>query len=132
MPAEDLTSIANDQATPRAERRTAVLQLFLGYVRPGMTLAEAAALLDGAPWLEDGDVTLVEDVGGALPVQPGEDRTIARISVLPGAGGPCFVFLSLAGEVDRAEVAAALRGAGGADPEIVEVGVYPEDGVCAD
>lgn len=126
------SGIANDPAYPPAHRRTAVLQLFRRHVRPRSTLREAGAVLEGAPWLEDGDVVIVEDVGGALPVAPGADRTIARIAVMPGSGPPCFVFLAVAGEVEAADVAAALRSAGGAEAEIVEIGVYPEDGVCAD
>lgn len=124
--------IANDPSFPLAERRTAVLQLFLHHVRPGMTLAEVGALLDRAPWLDDADVTLVEDVGGALPVHPGEGRTIARVAVLPGPGTTCFVFLALAGDVEATEVGAALRGERGSEAEIVEVGVHPKDGICAD
>ena len=109
-----------------------MLQLFLRHVRPGMTLAQAGTLLDGAPWLDEADVTLIEDVGGALPVRRVDGRTIARVAVLPGSGSPCFVFLALAGEVEATEVSAALRGAGGSEAEIVEIGVHPEDGVCAD
>jgi hypothetical protein len=128
VPAEDLTTIANDPAYSPEERRTAVLRLFREHVRPGMTLAEVGDLLEGAPWLDDGDVTVVEDVGGALPVRPSEGVTIARIAVLPSSGSPSFVFLAIAGEVDGSDVAAALRGAGGADAEVVEIGVYPEEG----
>jgi hypothetical protein len=132
VPADDLITIANDPSAQVAERRTAVLQLFLRELRPGMTLADAGALLGGAPWLDDADVTVVEDVGGSLPVRPGEGRTIVRIAVLPGSGSPAFAFVALAGDVEAAEVAAALRGEEGSEAEIVEIGVYPEDGVCAD
>jgi hypothetical protein len=126
------SAIANDSSYPPAHRRTAVLQLFLRHVRPGATLAAVGGLLGGAAWLEDGDVLLVEDIGGALPVEPREGRTIARIAVLAKQGSACFVFLAVAGEVEAADVAFALRGADGSEAEIVEVGVHPEDGVCAD
>lgn len=127
-------AIADDPGFRPSHRRTAVLQLVLRHVARGTTLGELGVMLGAASWLQEGDVEVVEDVGGALPVPAGDANTVVRISVLPDEpGGPCFVFVVVEGGIDRRGFLDALRRRPGApDARIVDRATFPEDGIDAE
>jgi hypothetical protein len=126
------TAIANDPTYPLAHRRTAVLQLFMRHVAPGTPLAQLVRILDGAPWLEDEDVALVEDIGGFAGLTTGLGDIAFRITVLPDSDAGAFVFLALDATLDRLAFAATVRGGGIApDARIVDRATLPLDGVDA-
>lgn len=79
------------------------------------TLAELGELLDAASWLRDEDVVRVEALGGKLPVSWSPDATVVAIAVPRGGA----LYLVVEGELSAAEVAAGLRGAGGAGAAVI-------------
>jgi hypothetical protein len=104
------SEIANDASRPPAHRALAIEQLVRRHVTPGeTTLGALAAMLDGAAWLRDGDVSLATTITGKLPVPWSPDGTVAVIA-LPG-GASDAVYLAIAEKLTVTEVRDALRGA---------------------
>jgi hypothetical protein len=82
-------------------------------VIPGATtLGALGALIDAPSWLDDGVVTVVEAVGGKLPVSWPPGGTVATVA-LPG--GRAVLYLALDEAFTAADVAAGLRNAPGAE-----------------
>jgi hypothetical protein len=102
------SAIANDPSRPASHRALALEQLFRRHVHPDTTLSALAEMLDGAGWLDDGDVTVVTALGGKVPVTWSLDDTVFAIA-LPGSRGA--VYLAVTGRFGAEELAAALRGA---------------------
>jgi hypothetical protein len=78
-------------------------------VVPGTTtLGELGKLIDARSWLGDGDVTVVDAVGGKLPVTGTPQGTVATVA-LPGGGAVLYIALDDA--LSAGAVAAGLRSA---------------------
>lgn len=102
------SGIANDASMPVAHRRLAVVQLVRRHVLPGRTTVGVfAEMLDGAQWLGDGDITLISEVGGKIPVSWTAEDTVIAVA-LPGNRGA--IYLAIAGRFSVREIAVALRG----------------------
>ena len=105
--------------------RAAIAQLVRRHIRPGTTtLAELAALLDGAAWLRAEDVTLITDLGGKIPVGLSDGNTTVAIA-LPGGRGA--LYLAIAGRVSAEDIHATLRGTTSVAAVILEAAVWPPD-----
>ena len=126
------TKIANSSDYTKRHRCNSVFQFFTRHVRPGMKLSELARILDGAQWLADEDITVVEDVSGYIPVRVTHDNTVfvmRILAALPPASEFWGVFLSVFGWVDRENFIRLLRG-GEIDEQtretaILEIGFVP-------
>lgn len=102
------SAIANDASLPVAHRRLAIVQLIRRHVVPGKTTASAfAEMLDGALWLGNGDITVVTELGGKVPVTSSPDDTVIAIA-LPGGYGA--IYLAIAGRFALVEIENVLRG----------------------
>lgn len=55
-------------ANAAARRNAAVQELFARHVRPGSTLADVAALLGGARWIDDARIEKIGVMAGEIPV----------------------------------------------------------------
>jgi hypothetical protein len=114
-------------------RRRQVVELFREHVRPGMTLAELARVLDEPEWLRDEDLSVVDVLGGKIPVRWTHEDTVLVLGVLPGLpDDPGWsIYLRVAGRVALADVLALLHGreapAEVARAEIREIGFEPPD-----
>ena len=130
---EDPAAIAGSDAYGADRRRRAVVELFRQQVRPGMTLAELARVLDDPAWLRDDDLSVVDVLGGKIPVSWTSEDTILVLGVLPGLpDDPGWsIYLRVAGKVELADVLALLRGREAppevARAEILEVGYEPPE-----
>jgi hypothetical protein len=130
---EDPAVIAGSDAYSPDRRRRAVVELFRRHVKVGMTLAELARVLDDPAWLRDDDLSVVEVLGGKIPVAWTHEDTVLVLGVLPGLpDDPSWaIYLRVAGRVELADVLALLRG-GEAPPEtaqaeIREIGFEPPE-----
>ena len=128
---EDPSVIAGSDAHSPERRRRAVVELFRRQVRPGMTLAELARVLDDPDWLRDDDLSVVDVLGGKIPVSWTLEDTVLVLGVLPGLpDDPGWsIYLRVAGKLELGEVLALLHG-GTAPPEveraeILEIGFEP-------
>jgi hypothetical protein len=102
------SAIANDASMSVLQRRLALVQLVRRHVLPGKTtIGVFAEMLDGAPWLSDGDITVINEIGGKIPVKWLPDHTVMAIA-LPGGRGA--IYLAIAGLFGEEEIAVALRG----------------------
>ena len=125
-------AIAEDPTYPRSHRRHSIFQLFKRHVKPGMTLASLGQLLGQPAWLAEQDITMVEDLGGSIPVRLSFDNTVLVLAILPDSAPHTDrwqIYLSVQGHVDLGEVWQVLQGretnsATGATP-ILEVGFSP-------
>jgi hypothetical protein len=79
------TNIGSDESYSRAHRRHCIFQLFYRHIVPGMTLADLSRIVGRPTWLSEKDVTIVEDLGGHIPVQLTSDRAAMVLDVLPDA-----------------------------------------------
>jgi len=110
-----------------------VVELFRRQVRPGMTLADLARVLGDAAWLRDEDLSVVDVLGGKIPVSWTLEDTVLVLGVLPGLpDDPGWsIYLRVAGKLELADVLALLRGRDAppavARAEILEVGFEPPD-----
>ena len=134
-PASFWSDIAGDDAFAPEHRRRAVVALFRRHVVPGTTLADLARALGDAAWLTDDDVSVVEVLGGKIPVSSTFEDTVLVLGVLPGlpdeASRHWAIYLRVAGTLDLSDVLALLH-AGAAPPEveraeILEVGFEPPE-----
>ena len=132
-PASFWSDIAGDDAFGPEHRRRAVVALFRRHVVPGTTLAELARALGDPAWLVDDDVSVVDVLGGKIPVSWTIADTVLVFGVLPELSDEVSrdwaIYLRVAGTIDLADVIALLRG-GTAAPEvqraeILEVGFEP-------
>jgi hypothetical protein len=100
-------------------------------VVPGKTtLRELGALIDARSWLADRAVTVVDAVGGKLPVSWSVEGTVATVA-LPG--GRSVLYLALDEALTAAELAAGLRddpGAERATTVVREIAFAPGLGRC--
>ena len=114
-------------------RRRAIVELFREQVRPGMTLAELARVLDEPDWLRDEDLTVVDVLGGKIPVTWTHEDTVLVLGVLPGLpDDPSWsIYLRVAGKLQLADVLALLHGGDApahvARAEIREIGFEPPE-----
>ena len=128
---EDPAVIAGSDAYSPDRRRRAVVELFRRHVRPGMTLADLARVLDDPAWLRDDDLSVVDVLGGKIPVSWTLEDTVLVLGVLPGLpDDPSWsIYLRVAGKVELAGVLAVLHGRDAppdvARAEIREVGYEP-------
>lgn len=114
-------------------RRRAIVELFREQVRPGMTLADLARVLDDPEWLRDDDLSVVDVLGGKIPVSWTHEDTVLVLGVLPGLpDDPGWsIYLRVAGKVELADVLAVLHGREAppevAQAEIREIGFEPPE-----
>jgi len=73
--------LANDQSLSFAERRKSVFLLFQRHVKVGMTLSELSKVLGKPRWLREEDVSLVDAIGGYIPVEWNFDNCVFGIRV---------------------------------------------------
>ena len=126
------TNIANSHEHAIRHRRLSVFCLFGRHVKPRMRLSELATMLKDSTWFNDEDITVVEDLGGHIPVQLTHDDTVFVLSILPTMPPPSeywAIFLRVSGRVDRNSFVRLLRG-GEVDEQtreafILEVGFVP-------
>jgi len=130
---EDPSVIAGSEADSPDRRRRAVVELFRRQVQPGMTLADLARVLGDAAWLRDEDLSVVDVLGGKIPVSWTLEDTVLVLGVLPGLpDDPAWsIYLRVAGKIALADVLALLHGRDAppavARAEILEVGFEPPD-----
>jgi hypothetical protein len=134
-PASFWSDIAGDDAFGAEHRRRAVVALFRRHVVPGTTLADLARALDDPAWLRDDDFSVVDVLGGKIPVSWTSEDTVLALGVLPELSDESSrgwaIYLRLGGTIDMADVLALLHGATvppevqGA--EILEVGFEPPE-----
>lgn len=112
-PAGFWRDLANSKDHTKRQRRYFAFQLFARQVRPGMPLSELALVVGNPTWLDDKDITVVEDVSGYIPVQLTHDNTVFVLEVLPDLPPISEfwgIFLSVSGKVDRESFVRLLRG----------------------
>ena len=130
---EDPAVIAGSDAYSPDRRRRAVVELFRRHVKVGMTLAELARVLDDPAWLRDDDLSVVEVLGGKIPVTWTHEDTVLVLGVLPELpDDPSWaIYLRVAGRIELADVLALLRGGTGPPEveraEIREIGFEPPE-----
>ena len=130
------TAIANDGGYRAMHRRRAIVALFRRHATPLMTVGALAELLDGAPWVREGDLTIVDVLGGKIPVQWTFEDTVCqldlRLGEKTGDEPPWSIYLRIAGNSNDAErVVEALHGVevpGVSDRRIVEFGIWTGEG----
>jgi hypothetical protein len=106
-------TIANSGDYPIRHRQLSVFCFFARHVKPGMTLAQLASMLKDSTWLWEGDITVVEDLGGSIPVQLTHDSTVFMFRVLGNLALPsdyAAVFLRVSGRIDLQSFVGLLRG----------------------
>jgi hypothetical protein len=125
------TRLAGSDEHSPGQRRHYVFQLLRRHLAPGMRLSALARLLDDPPWLNRGDIAVIEDLAGAIPVRMTDEDTVFRLRVAPGGDAPDIwaIYLRVAGKVTSDQLYALLRG-GAADEttaqaEILEIGFSP-------
>jgi hypothetical protein len=102
------SAIANDASMPVAHRKWALVQLVRRHVLPGLTTVGVfVEMLDGARWLSDTDIVVINVLGGKIPVKWSLDDTVIAIA-LPGGHGA--IYLAISGRIDTKELAGAFRG----------------------
>ena len=134
-PASFWTSIANSSSYGPDHRRRAVFELFKRHVAPGQTLGQLAQLLDHPTWLDAADVSVVDRLGGKIPVAWSSADTIFAIALFPGVSNRRYahwtIYLKVSGKVDRYSFVRALRGEPVADAargaRLLEFGLSPPD-----
>ena len=130
---EDPSVIAGSDAYDPDRRRRAVVELFRRQVQPGMTLADLARVLDDPAWLRDDDLSVVDVLGGKIPVSWTHEDTVLVLGVLPGLpDDPGWsIYLRVAGKLELADVLALLHGRDAppevARAEIREIGFEPPE-----
>jgi len=130
---EDPSVIAGSDAYGPERRRRAVVELFRRQVQPGMTLADLARVLDDPAWLRDDDLSVVDVLGGKIPVSWTHEDTVLVLGVLPGLpDDPGWsIYLRVAGKLELADVLALLHGrdapAHVARAKIREIGFEPPE-----
>jgi hypothetical protein len=109
--------------------RQSVIRLFRERVRPGMTLAEVAQVLDRPTWLADEHVWIVGDIGGHIPVGLEPDESVVVIDVLPEGDDRFHVYLRVSEEITAEDFLRWVRDgedeAAAARVTVVEVGFSP-------
>ena len=77
------TDIAEDDSYSRLHRRHSIFQLFYRHVVPGMSLSQLAFILQRPSWLTEKEITIVEDLGGHIPVSLSLGNTVLVFNVIP-------------------------------------------------
>lgn len=134
-PASFWTKIANSTEYSPDQRRRAVFELFERHVRPGITVGQLADLLDQPTWLDDADVSVVDRLGGKIPVAWNPQDTIFVIAVFPGLPDGRYahwaIYLRVSGKVDRESFVRAIQGEATSDAvrgaKVIEYGLSPPD-----
>ncbi|HEX5417669.1 MAG TPA: hypothetical protein VFZ25_18585 [Chloroflexota bacterium] len=129
------TKIANDAAYPPDQRRRAVFELFVRHVTPGETLGQLARQLDHPTWLYASDVTVIDRLGGKIPVSWSPEDTIVAIAVFPdlpdGRYAHWAIYLKVSGKIERDSLVRVLlgepTGAAVRDARLLEFGLSPPD-----
>jgi hypothetical protein len=130
---EDPAVVAGSDDHSPDSRRRAVVELFRRHATPGTTLAELARALDDPAWLRDEDLSVVEVLGGKIPVSWTLEDTVLVLGVLPGLpDDPSWaIYLRVAGKVELADVLALLHGRDAppevGQAEILEIGFEPPE-----
>lgn len=123
--------LANSDEHGAIQRRHYVFQLFHRHVTPGMRLSRLAELLDAPRWLDRGDIEVIEDLGGTVPVRMTADDTVFKLRIAPGRELPdtWAIYLRVAGKITGDELYALLREQAGDEAtalaEILEIGFSP-------
>lgn len=134
-PASFWTKIANRADYGPDQRRRAVFELFKRHVSPGLTLGELSDLLDHPAWLDDAHVSVVDRLGGKIPVTWTPQDTIFVLAVFPnlpdGRYAHWAIYLKVSGKVDRESFIRAIRGIAVPDAvrtaRLLEFGLSPPD-----
>ncbi len=139
-PASFWTTIANRADYGPDQRRRAVFELFKRHVTAGQTLGQLASLLDHPTWLSAADVSVVDRLGGKIPVGWSAADTIFAVAVfrdLPdGRYAHWTIYLKVSGKIDRDSFVRALLGEpvpeAVRDARLLEFGLSPPDPASAD
>ena len=110
-PASFWTTIGSDESYSRLHRRHSIFQFFYRHIVPGMTLADLARVMGKPTWLSENDVTIVEDLGGHIPVKLASDRTVLVFDVLPDKttiSDRWQVYISVTGSISLPEIRGLL------------------------
>ena len=134
-PASFWTKIANSTSYGPDQRRRAVFELFERHVGAGLTLGQLADLLDHPTWLEAADVSVVDRLGGKIPVSWNPQDTVFVLAVFPnlpdGRYAHWAIYLRVSGKVDRDDFVRAIRGEAVPnavrDARLLEFGLSPPD-----
>jgi hypothetical protein len=76
--------IAENSSYSILHRRHCIFQLFYRHVTQGLTLASLATLLNIPSWLTENNITVVEDIGGSIPVKLSFENSVVVLNILPG------------------------------------------------
>lgn len=126
------TDIVEDESYSRLHRRHSIFQLFYRHVVPGMTLSLLALILQRPAWLTQKEITIVEDLGGHIPVSLSFDNTVLVFNIIPNPASSSdrwHIYLSVKGQIDPHDFFRLLSGSAVnqaiSEATILEVGFSP-------
>ncbi len=126
------TNIVENKAYRKNHRRHSVYQFFYRHVKPGMTLSQLAQILGSPTWLANEDISIVEDLGGYIPVKVTFDNTVLVLDILPDpdpVSEHWYVYVSVTGHVDPKNFYQLLQGGAvdqaTSEATILEIGFSP-------
>jgi hypothetical protein len=110
------SAIANDDRFSPDHRRRAVFELMRRHVRIPVTVEALAGILDRPTWLHEEDVTVIDRLGGKIPVEFTFDDTVLVVGVFPNVGDTRLsrwsIYLRVQGHRTVQDVVHALQGRG--------------------
>jgi hypothetical protein len=110
-PAAFWAEIANDSRYSAKHRGYCAAQLFKRHIKPGMTLAEVAALLNGADWLNEKQIHGFVVLGGYVPVRHDNIGGLFCIHMLPDEKrGPVYISFTTSLSSSSSELLNAFQG----------------------
>lgn len=129
------TKIANSEQYSQYHRRIAVFQLFKRYVSRGMTLSELAQVVDNPSWLAKENISIVDSLGGKIPVKWTFEDTVLVLGVFPelpdGRYDHWAIYLRVSGKVTGENFIRLLRGESVSEDvsnaKILEFAFSPDD-----
>jgi hypothetical protein len=124
--------IAENDAFSLLHRRHCIFQLFYRHVTQGMTLASLAMLLNKPLWLAENDITVVEDIGGHIPVKLSFENSVVVLNILTGKSADLNrwqIYISVNNKTDAKNFFKLISGASTnrdtEDLKIIEIGFSP-------
>ncbi len=129
------TAIGNNAEYSQKHRRWAVWELFHRHVKPGITLADLARILDNPTWLADESISVVTVLGGRIPVKWTFEDTVFSLLIFPDIPDDTYdswgIYLRVSGKVDRESFIKVIRDqpvpAEVRNAQVLERGLVPAD-----
>ena len=117
------SDIANDSSFSDTHRRYAVFMLFKRHIKTGISIEEFRKLLGKPSWLTYDDISLIEAVGGEIPMEFTLTDSIFVWNVFPdlpdGRWQHWAIYIKIEGKISREDFYNAISNSdGGASPEI--------------